>query len=296
MAGYLFAGDSAHQVSPFGARGANSGIQDVDNLCWKLKLVIDGVAPGRLLDTYSEERVHGADENILNSTRATDFITPKSEISRVFRDAVLDLAERLPFARTLVNSGRLSVPCTYDDGPLNGADDPAMPARTRPGAPLPDAPLAEGWLLDRLGVGFQILTIDAEAPKSVTAHGVTATRVAVSAGAMMPCAPLSGRRARGRLSNPPRPACRCPLEELRRGRRLGGHRQGHRPVVKEARMTVITTSNVDRPDDFYALLIAAHEGLTREESEALNARLILILANHIGDSATLKEALELAKG
>jgi 2-polyprenyl-6-methoxyphenol hydroxylase-like FAD-dependent oxidoreductase len=42
-----FAGDVAHQVSPFGARGANSGIQDTDNLCWKLKLVIDGKAPGQ---------------------------------------------------------------------------------------------------------------------------------------------------------------------------------------------------------------------------------------------------------
>ena len=41
----IFAGDSAHQVSPFGARGANSGIQDIDNLGWKLKLVIDGTAP-----------------------------------------------------------------------------------------------------------------------------------------------------------------------------------------------------------------------------------------------------------
>ena len=66
----LFAGDSAHQVSPFGARGANSGVQDADNLAWKLDLVIKGLAPDRLLDSYSQERVHGADENILNSTRA----------------------------------------------------------------------------------------------------------------------------------------------------------------------------------------------------------------------------------
>ena len=71
-----FVGDAAHQVSPFGARGANSGIQDTDNLCWKLKLVLDGKAPESLLDTYSE-RVYAADENILNSTRSTDFITPK---------------------------------------------------------------------------------------------------------------------------------------------------------------------------------------------------------------------------
>ncbi|MCB1831568.1 MAG: FAD-dependent monooxygenase, partial [Gammaproteobacteria bacterium] len=78
----LFVGDAAHQVSPFGARGANSGIQDSDNLIWKLKLVMDGLAPARLLDTYSDERVFAADENIMNSTRSTDFITPKSTVSR----------------------------------------------------------------------------------------------------------------------------------------------------------------------------------------------------------------------
>ena len=77
----LFAGDSAHQVSPFGARGANSGLQDTDNLIWKLKLVIDGKAPESLLDSYDYERILGANENIMNSTRSTDFITPKSEVS-----------------------------------------------------------------------------------------------------------------------------------------------------------------------------------------------------------------------
>src|SRR3954468_4029141 len=129
----LFAGDAAHQVSPFGARGANSGIQDADNLVWKLKLVRDGLAPETLLDTYDDERVLAADENILNSTRSTDFITPKSDASRRFRDAALDLAARFAFARPLVNSGRLSVPAVYDGSPLNGDDDPALPRITRPG-------------------------------------------------------------------------------------------------------------------------------------------------------------------
>lgn len=88
----LFVGDSAHQVSPFGARGCNGGIQDADNLCWKLAAVLQGRAPETLLETYDTERGAASDENIRNSTRSTDFITPKSEMSRVFRDAVLHLA------------------------------------------------------------------------------------------------------------------------------------------------------------------------------------------------------------
>jgi 3-(3-hydroxy-phenyl)propionate hydroxylase len=78
--------------APFGARGANSGIQDTDNLVWKLKAVLDGHAPETLLDSYSAERVAAADENLLNSTRATDFITPKSQASTDLRNAVLTLA------------------------------------------------------------------------------------------------------------------------------------------------------------------------------------------------------------
>lgn len=177
----LFAGDSAHQVSPFGARGANSGIQDADNLAWKLKLVLAGTAPEALLDSYAQEREQAADENILNSSRSTDFITPKSEISKLFRDAALALAVYAPFARTMVNSGRLSVPTIHDGSPLNGPDHPAMPPRTRPGAPVPDAPLPDGWLLNRLGDRFALLTIDADAPDTVQAHGIDAARIATSA-------------------------------------------------------------------------------------------------------------------
>jgi 3-(3-hydroxy-phenyl)propionate hydroxylase len=118
----LFAGDSAHGVSPFGARGANSGVQDADNLAWKLAAVVRGEAPDALLDSYASEREYAADENIRNSTRATDFITPKSEVSRLFRDAVLELTKRHAFARTLVNSGRLSVATVLHGSPLNTAD------------------------------------------------------------------------------------------------------------------------------------------------------------------------------
>ena len=151
----LFAGDSAHGVSPFGARGANSGVQDADNLAWKLAAVMRGEAPDALLDTYAREREYAADENIRNSTRATDFITPKSEISRLFRDAVLDLSRRHAFARALVNSGRLSVPSTLHGSSLNTPDIDAFAGPMVPGAPAADAPIVRadgstGWLLREL--------------------------------------------------------------------------------------------------------------------------------------------------
>ncbi len=168
----LFAGDSAHQVSPFGARGANSGVQDADNLAWKLDLVVKGLAPESLLDSYSEERVYGADENILNSTRATDFLTPKSDISKVFRNAVLELAQKHAFARPLVNSGRLSVPCVYDGLSLNGPDALSGPDRSRVGATCADAPLTDGYLLDELGDKFTILAINTAPPEIVDVDGI----------------------------------------------------------------------------------------------------------------------------
>ena len=178
----IFAGDAAHQVSPFGARGANSGFQDTDNLCWKLKFVMDGKARESLLDSYDWERIYGADQNILNSSRSTDFITPKSEISRVFRDAVLDLSAAADFARPLVNSGRLSVPCIYDGSPLNGPDNDSLPDRSRPGSPAADAPTGDGWLIDRLGGGFQLLAIDVEVPGEIDADGIAVEALRVSTG------------------------------------------------------------------------------------------------------------------
>ncbi|MDP3423634.1 MAG: FAD-dependent oxidoreductase [Burkholderiaceae bacterium] len=158
----LFAGDAAHQVSPFGARGANTGVQDCDNLAWKLRAVLAGDAPVALLDTYHEERAYAADDNLLNSTRSTDFITPKSRTSLRLRNAVLELARTEPFARPLVNSGRLSTPTPYACSSLNTPDGDVFAGHMVPGTFCADAPvLRDGqpaWLLNQLGGGFVLLS------------------------------------------------------------------------------------------------------------------------------------------
>ena len=59
---------------------------------------------------------------------------------------------------------------------------------------------------------------------------------------------------------------------------------------------LILTPNMAHADDLYADLLAAHEGLDKAQSDALNARLILILANHIGDREVLAQALAAARG
>ena len=178
----IFAGDSAHQVSPFGARGANSGVQDAENLAWRLDLILQGKAPETLMQGYDVERVMAADENILNSTRATDFLTPKSDISHTFRNAVLDLAEHHAFARPIVNSGRLSVPCVYDDVAGFGPDAlPKGPARSRPGAPCSDAPYQTGFLLDHLGGGFVLLGVNTSVPATSDFAGLTIAGLTVTA-------------------------------------------------------------------------------------------------------------------
>ncbi|MEM8823072.1 MAG: FAD-dependent monooxygenase [Pseudomonadota bacterium] len=141
----IFAGDSAHVVSPFGARGGNGGVQDADNLGWKLAAVLGGASPA-LLETYDEERGHAADENILNSSRATTFMTPKTPIERLLRAEVLRLSHDHAPARKLINSGRLSLPARYDGQRLQWGAGPLV------GAALPDAPvdMVDGrrWLLE----------------------------------------------------------------------------------------------------------------------------------------------------
>lgn len=189
----IFVGDSAHVVSPFGARGGNGGLQDVDNLCWKLARVINEQAPRDLLDSYDEERGRGCDENIVHSSRTTRFMTPKTPVEREFRDGVLALAAEFPFARALVNSGRLSRPCslqglscvTPDSAPLGHE----MGGEMVPGMPCADAPVLDRdsrprWLLGSFGNEFCVLVFDrdntaAERYRKLLRQAGVATRLVV---------------------------------------------------------------------------------------------------------------------
>jgi len=174
----IFAGDAAHQVSPFGARGANSGLEDAENLAWKLDRVLRGQSPATLLESYQIERSLAADENIRESTRSTDFLAPNSHQEARLRKAVLSLAKDTDFGKRMVNAGRLSVPSIYDT-PLSTPDSEGWRGGPRPGTSMYDAPIAARsgqptFLVDAFRAGgtqFTLLAFgngaDIEAPESV---------------------------------------------------------------------------------------------------------------------------------
>ena len=137
----IFAGDAAHQVSPFGARGANSGLEDAENLAWKLERVLRKTSSETLLESYHIERSQAADENIRESTRSTDFMAPATRQEARLRKAVLSLAKETEFGKRMVNGGRLSVPSIYET-PLSTSDGEAWHAGPRPGASMVDARIA----------------------------------------------------------------------------------------------------------------------------------------------------------
>jgi 3-(3-hydroxy-phenyl)propionate hydroxylase len=148
----VFAGDAAHQVSPFGARGANSGLEDAENLGWKLDRVLRKTSPDTLLESYHLERSQAADENIRESTRSTDFMAPNSRYEARLRKAVLSLAKETEFGKRMVNGGRLSVPSIYQTS-LSTADGEDWRGGPRPGASMVDAPITgsagdDGYLTD----------------------------------------------------------------------------------------------------------------------------------------------------
>lgn len=139
----FFAGDSAHLVAPFGARGMNSAVQDVENLVWKLAFVIKGLAPSSLLETYQRERWAAQAENQRVTITTMRFMAPDTFQLRLRRNFILWLSGFYEPARKWVDSGKMSIPFTYIDTPLTAADEPgeSWPAAPALGAKPHDTPL-----------------------------------------------------------------------------------------------------------------------------------------------------------
>src|SRR5213078_3394381 len=118
-----------------------SGLEDAENIAWKLDRVLRGTSPESLIESYHTERSAAADENIRESTRSTDFMAPNSHQEARLRKAVLSLAKETEFGKRMVNAGRLSTPSVYET-PLSTADGDAWRGGPRPGASMLDAPIA----------------------------------------------------------------------------------------------------------------------------------------------------------
>ena len=166
----LLAGDAAHLLPIFDMRGANSAIDDADNLAWKLALVLRGLAAPALLDSYSHERVAAAHENLSHGTKSTEFMAPPSFAFELMRTAVLGLAARHAGLRSLINPRQTSA-IEYRDSPLNAwpGRSAAFAAGPAPGAVLPECPLTlaggrAGHLTDLLKPAFVALYFGGQVP------------------------------------------------------------------------------------------------------------------------------------
>ncbi len=183
----LLAGDLAHQLSPFGARGLNSGVQDAENAAWKIAFVLRGWAPDALLDSYDAERHAAACENLEVTSATMRFLVPATGAERRHRVATLEAAVADPAARSAVDSGRLAEPFWYSASPLT-TPDPARPFAGRPargavpppgpGILVPDVPIfaaersSPGTLRALAREGFLLLC--ASGADVAAAHGAAA--------------------------------------------------------------------------------------------------------------------------
>ncbi|MDH2053607.1 FAD-dependent monooxygenase [Achromobacter marplatensis] len=174
----LFAGDAGHLVPIFGVRGLNSGLDDAGNLAWKLAWVLKGLAPAKLLDSYSVERVHATRQNLAYGAKSTEFMAPPDFGFRLMREAALRLALADETVRSLINP-RQSAPISYDTSPLNLADGaPQAGPAAAPGQPALDALLQDGdaprYLSECFGRGFVALAVSPPAPLSAELDALAA--------------------------------------------------------------------------------------------------------------------------
>ena len=281
----IFVGDAAHVVCPFGARGGNNGIQDAGNLGWKLALVVEGKAGEALVDSYTAERHAAAVENLRVTSRTARFLAPRSAAEHRMRRAVVALARNHAFARKLANTGRMAQANEYPPSPW--APDGARS--------LQNVALGSTTVMGMLAGATRFLGLwpgagDAE----VASLDDLARRLPIAA-------PRRRRRLRARA--PPRRRAADlgarPARRLRRRDARGadaGQRRGGAPPRAGARGDAVkSVPNIADADAFYEAWIAAHEGLSDAESADLDARLVLVLANQVGELQVLLDCIAAAR-
>jgi 2-polyprenyl-6-methoxyphenol hydroxylase-like FAD-dependent oxidoreductase len=183
------AGDAAHVYAPFGARGLNSGIQDAENLAWKLAFTIHGWSPPALLDTYHVERAAAAAENLRVTSATLEFLVPQTDERRRWRTEVLDRAVTDPDALKLIDSGKLAEPYWYTDSPLTTqgpdlAGFPLEPGARRPPVPgvlCPDGPALTSGVPTRLRKIFSRKVVILTETEEVRAEAAKVAAQAISA-------------------------------------------------------------------------------------------------------------------
>jgi len=187
----LLAGDAAHVVSPFGARGLNSGVADAENAAWKIAWALRGLAGPELLESYHAERHAAAVENVAVTTATMDFLVPPDPARAAYRADVLARAADDPAARALVDSGRLAEPFWYVDSPLT-TPDPSRPFPGRPprgdvpapgpGVLVPDVPVGDTRLRALARDGFLVIGGDASGVPSLPLDGPVAAALGARPG------------------------------------------------------------------------------------------------------------------
>ncbi len=304
----IFAGDSAHQVSPFGARGANGGIQDTDNLAWKLAYVLQGKASKSLLAKYQEERSPAADENVYHSSNATDFISPKSEMSTVFRNQLLELAKDNVFAQKMVNSGRLSHAHRYLDSSLTTPDTDEWIGGLQPGYTFSDITLKKDsehiHLIDALGNDFTLLVFDennCDRQKLTDVFDIEVVHVSENETSNTLIDKNGDFKKKYGTEKGSWYLIRPDHYIAARGKNIDYNTIDNAILKATATASETTKSSIIdknplyQKDDMYKELIEAHEGLSKEQSDTLNSKLILLLLNEIDDKNTWKRLLEHSK-
>jgi 3-(3-hydroxy-phenyl)propionate hydroxylase len=157
----IFAGDSAHVVSPFGARGANSGIEDADNLSWKLVSILKGKNSGQLLNTYNDERTEAAGQNIVCTTHSTLFIAPPTLTATKYRNEILEKAAADIAFKKQINCGRLSIPNIYGKYP-DSEQGNWLGEDVMPGSCIKDCYIKnrEAYLVEKLSYQFTVMILE----------------------------------------------------------------------------------------------------------------------------------------